>query len=75
MKKIFAVMLAVMMAFSAVAFAAAADFEVTVVGSTYEVYSPVSVEFQGLPKDEAHTTIAVPQGGCTLDGMPWQTVS
>ena len=69
MKKTLAIVLAMLMVFTAVAFSAAADFEATITGSTYEVFSPVSVEFQGLPKDEGHTTIAVPQGGCTLDAL------
>ena len=69
MKKTLAILLAMTMAFSAVALAVAADFDVTLDGTKYTVIQPESIEFVPMVKDEANGVSNVPQGGCTLDAL------
>ena len=69
MKKTLAILLAMMMAFSAVALAVAADFDVTLDGTKYTVIQPESIEFVPMAKDEANGVSTVPQAGCTLDAL------
>ena len=69
MKKTLAVLLAMMMAFSAVALAVAADFDVALDGTKYTVIQPESIEFVPMAKDEANGVSTVPQAGCTLDAL------
>ena len=69
MKKTLAILLAMMMAFSALALAVAADFDTTLVGTKYTVIQPNSIEFVPLAKDEANGVSTVPQAGCTLDAL------
>lgn len=68
MKKTLAILLAMMMAFSAVALAVAADFEITQEGSEYSVTSPSTIEFVSIPKEGGKEVEIVPQS-CTIDAL------
>ena len=68
MKKTLAILLAMMMAFSAVALAVAADFDVTLDGTKYTVIQPESIEFVPMVKDEANGVATVFRN-CTLDAL------
>ena len=68
MKKTLAILLAMMMAFSAVALAVAADFDVTLDGTKYTVIQPESIEFVPMAKDEANGVATVFRN-CTLDAL------
>lgn len=69
MKKTLAILLAMMMAFSALALAVAADFDMTQDGSEYSVTSPTTVEFVSIPKEGGKDVEMVPQEGCTIEAL------
>lgn len=69
MKKTLAILLAMMMAFSALALAVAADFDITAEGSQYAVTSPTTVEFVSIPKEGGKDVEMVPQEGCTIEAL------
>jgi hypothetical protein len=69
MKKTLAILLAMMMAFSAVALAVAADFDITQEGTEYTVTSPSTIEFVSIAKEGGKEVEMVPQGGCTIDAL------
>ena len=68
MKKTLAILLAMMMAFSAVALAVAADFDITQEGTEYSVISPSTIEFVSIPKEGGKGVEMVPQS-CTIDAL------
>lgn len=69
MKKTLAILLAMMMAFSALALAVAADFDITAEGSQYAVTSPTTVEFVSIPKEGGKDVKMAPQGGCSIEAL------
>ena len=69
MKKTLAILLAMMMAFSALALAVAADFDITAEGSEYSVTSPTTVEFVSIPKEGGKDVKMAPQGGCSIEAL------
>ena len=68
MKKTLAILLAMMMAFSALALAVSADFDVTLDGTKYTVIQPNSIEFVPMVKDEANGVTTVFRN-CTIDAL------
>jgi hypothetical protein len=69
MKKTLAILLAMMMAFSALALAVAADFDITQEGTEYTVTSPSTIEFVSIAKEGGKEVEMVPQGGRTIDAL------
>ena len=68
MKKTLAILLAMTMAFSALALAVSA-FSVTQEGSEYSVTSPTTIEFVSLPVEGGKGVKMAPQAGCTIDAL------
>lgn len=66
MKKTLAILLAAMLTVSALAFAVAADFDVTIEGSNYKVVSPTGIAFSYTGDS---SVAVVPQGGSTIDDL------
>ncbi len=69
MKKTLAILLAMMMAFSAVALAVSADFDISLDGTQFTVIQPESIEFVPFVKADGNGVSTAPQGGCTLDAL------
>ena len=68
MKKTLAILLAMTMAFSALALAVSA-FSVTQEGSEYSVTSPTTIEFVSLPVEGGKGVKMAPQAGCNIDAL------
>lgn len=66
MKKTFALLLAAVLAFAALAMAVSADGELVLMGTTYELITPTGIEFEA---PDGETTVKTAPQSCTLEAL------